>query len=151
MARGQSSLEFLMTYGWAIAVIVIAVVVAWQWGLFNFSGTIQPGSIGFWGVEPSDFILSEDGSLSLSLFNTVGANVTLNYLNVTQGVTSAEFYPNNVITNGNYSVVGLPAGTLKRGSAGDRFEVFVVVEYSDERTGSDVHRSSGRIWGMYET
>jgi len=32
---GQGAMEYLMTYGWAILVVIIVGVVLWQMGLFN--------------------------------------------------------------------------------------------------------------------
>jgi len=33
--RGQGAMEYLMTYGWAILVVMIVGVVLWQLGIFN--------------------------------------------------------------------------------------------------------------------
>src|SRR3989338_6328732 len=33
--RGQSALEYLVTYGWAILAIVVVAAVLWYFGVFN--------------------------------------------------------------------------------------------------------------------
>ena len=45
-AEAQSAMEYLMTYGWAILIIAIALVVLFQFGLFSsttFTGKAAPG------------------------------------------------------------------------------------------------------------
>ena len=37
--RGQGAMEYLMTYGWAILVVMIVGIVMWQLGIFNMGGT----------------------------------------------------------------------------------------------------------------
>src|SRR3989338_1126439 len=34
--RGQVAMEFLMTYGWAIIIILLAIAALWLLGVFNF-------------------------------------------------------------------------------------------------------------------
>jgi len=146
--RGQGSLEFLMTYGWAIIIVLIVGVVAWRWGVFSFTGTIQPGQYGFWGVSPVDYKMTVDGVLTLSIQNNVGANVTVNYVRAVMSVNNT-VSDVGVIGNGKKKLVqvsGLPAG-LK----GERFDVFVVINYSDSRLQEYGEKlSSGTMWGSYE-
>jgi len=35
MNKGQGAMEILLTYGWAILVVIIVGVVLWQMGIFN--------------------------------------------------------------------------------------------------------------------
>jgi hypothetical protein len=148
--RGQTSLEFLMTYGWAILIIIIAIIIAWQWGFFSLSETMEPGSFGFWGVVLNDFIMQSDGTLVVSLLNTVGGNITVVYYNASMGDISQDC--------GSCFPVDIPAGesrlqtirNLAAGTPGTRFEVFMIVVYNDSRAGDNVFRSSGKIWGNYE-
>ncbi|MFH1403074.1 MAG: hypothetical protein ABIH11_02260 [Candidatus Altiarchaeota archaeon] len=147
--RGQSSIEFLMTYGWAILVIVIAVIVAWQWGFFSIGETVKPGSFGFWGVVPNDFVMTQDGTLYVSLLNTVGSNVTVLYYNASMGGFTDDC--------GSCAPLLIPAGEsrlqtmrdLSPGNPGTRFELYMVIDYYDNRS-DHTHRSSGKIWGNYE-
>lgn len=148
--RGQSSLEFLMTYGWAILVILVATIIAWQWGFFNLSGVIKPGYFGFWGVMPADFKMKNDGDFLISLENSIGANVTVTLMNVSMGanVKSPQYGLPAVLAPGKNNVITVSG--LNTGNPGSRFEVFVIIEYIDSRT-DDSYRSSGKIWGSYET
>ncbi|MFH1125865.1 MAG: hypothetical protein V1703_01960 [Candidatus Altiarchaeota archaeon] len=149
--KAQSSLEFLMTYSWAFILLAIVVVVAWRWGVFSLSETIAPGNYGFWGVTPADFKMDTGGQLTLSLTNGVGANVTVNYVEAigVSNVTVDSIANGGVIEPGKRTVVQI-AG-LGGGDSGGRFEVFIVINYSNSRMQPDRERlSSGTIWGSYE-
>lgn len=39
--KGQSALEYLMTYGWALVVIVVVVAVLYALGVFNIGGSLE--------------------------------------------------------------------------------------------------------------
>ena len=47
MAKAQSALEYMMTYGWAILIIVIVAVVLYSMGIFNSSSTTTRVTTGF--------------------------------------------------------------------------------------------------------
>ena len=47
MAKGQSALEYMMTYGWAILIIVIVAVILYSMGIFNPRASVTAGSSGF--------------------------------------------------------------------------------------------------------
>ena len=79
--KGQGGLEFLMTYGWVMLVIMVVFVVVWQWGLFSFSSRIEPRDFGFWGVVPQDYVMHSNGNFEVSFLNTVGASITLLHAN----------------------------------------------------------------------
>ena len=51
--RSQSALEYMMTYGWAILIIVIVAVILYSMGIFNPSSNVTFTSSGF-----SPFIIS---------------------------------------------------------------------------------------------
>ncbi|MFC2162235.1 hypothetical protein ACFLRF_01005 [Candidatus Altiarchaeota archaeon] len=148
-AEGQSSLEFLMTYGWALLIIIIAVIIVWQWGFFSFADTIQPGSFGFWGVYINDFVMESDGTLKVSMLNGVGANITVFYYNVTQGMVFEDC--------DSCLPLPIPSGqsriqtirNLQPGTPGTRFEVNMIIRYNDTRLPGTEFMSSGKIWGNY--
>ncbi|MCL5976018.1 MAG: hypothetical protein M1580_00270 [Candidatus Parvarchaeota archaeon] len=47
MAKGQSALEYMMTYGWAILIIVIVAVILYSMGIFNPRASVTATSSGF--------------------------------------------------------------------------------------------------------
>ena len=48
--RSQSALEYMMTYGWAILIIVIVAVILYSMGIFNPSSSISATVTGFSGL-----------------------------------------------------------------------------------------------------
>jgi len=157
--KAQTSLEFLMTYGWAILIVIVIVVVAWQWGFFNPSGAVKKGSSGFWGVSPLDFSYMENGNLELSLKNGVGGGINITEVEVRGGtVIYSDTNPGTRmsggagISPGSQSIYSLPSSgesELPGGGIGSSYDLFLSIEYNDSRT-LEVYRSSGKIWGSIE-
>ncbi|HDI73120.1 MAG TPA: hypothetical protein ENF58_03195 [Candidatus Altiarchaeales archaeon] len=153
--KGQSSLEFLMTYGWAIVIIIVVLLVAWQMGVFNPAGTLRPTFLGFWGVKPFDCSYMSNGNLTLSLQNNVGGDVNVTEINVSVGGKS---YSTGTlalpISMGNITKWGVSQTTsgLPKYSAGSSYNIFVSIDYIDSRLGSGTtFRSSGNIRGTVES
>ena len=64
--RSQSALEYMMTYGWAILIIVIVAVILYSMGIFNPSSSVTFTSSGF-----SPFTVSS------SLCNNIGYKIAI--------------------------------------------------------------------------
>jgi hypothetical protein len=146
--KGQAALEFLMTYGWAIIVSVIVLLAAWQMEVFNPGGNVKPTPTGFWGITPYDMYYKSDGTLTLALQNNVGGDVNITNINATTGL--------NTGSPGGWTTLPLSAGNitkinpiaLTKYKAGSSFNVFVSIEYVDNRVGSGTpFISSGYIRG----
>jgi len=151
--KAQTSLEFLMTYGWAILIILVIVVVAWQWGFFNPAGVVRNGFSGFWGVKPIDFSYKENGNLELSLKNGVRGGINITDVEVRGGTityTDPMTTPLSISPGSQslYSLSGITSG-LQGGGIGSSYDLFLSIEYNDSRT-LEVYRSSGKIWGSIE-
>ncbi|OIO23542.1 hypothetical protein AUJ65_03530 [Candidatus Micrarchaeota archaeon CG1_02_51_15] len=82
--RGQTALEYLVTYGWALLVIVIIAGILWYFGVFNPAKWTQEKQCGgFSSVQCIDFKIATDGTLTLKVGNKAGA--ALSALNITNG------------------------------------------------------------------
>jgi hypothetical protein len=87
--RAQGAMEYLMTYGWAILLIMIVGVAMWQLGIFNTGSTIPTTSTGFEALKPQLFNCminskavpkweAEGASgFSCQFFNTAGENIRI--------------------------------------------------------------------------
>ena len=106
--KAQASLEYLMTYGWAILIMTMAVIVLWQMGAFT-PPTAPPGCTGFSQLRPLDWKASStDNNIYLTLLNDAGVKVRLDQVNVTvlnikcsqininREIRAGESYPVNV-------------------------------------------------------
>jgi len=152
MRKGQGSLEFMMTYGWVILIVLIALVVMWQLGLFNISSRIEPGTFGFWGVIVHDNKLDNAGFFKVTLLNNVGGNVTLLEYNVTIDRTSILMPCSGgcVLEPGKTKNIDLPQEAKWTSPAGQRYDADMAITYRDARTGANIMQSSGKIWGSTE-
>jgi len=146
---GQSAAEFLMTYGWALILIMVVSVVAYQLGLFSIAGDVEPGATGFWGMVPTDFRFSAgSGDLDVSVTNNLGAGVTVSRFSYVIHSGSKEYARAQFDLNAGESNI-LEFMNIGGGDTGGRFDVQLEIIYVDTRTGK-THSSSGKIWGAYE-
>ena len=86
--RGQAALEFLMTYGWAILVVMVIIGALAYFGVLNpmmFVPERCTMSVGF-SCDSAYIIDSEDNEVRLRLENNFGRDVTVTELNVTYDV-----------------------------------------------------------------
>ncbi len=84
--KAQSALEYMMTYGWAILIIVIVAVILYSMGIFNPSSSISATVTGFsgLGVTQASCVNSVNNQiLELYVYNEVGYIVNLTEINVT--------------------------------------------------------------------
>ncbi|MBI5176538.1 hypothetical protein HY995_00455 [Candidatus Micrarchaeota archaeon] len=157
--RGQSALEYLVTYGWAILAIVIIGAVLWYFGIFNpqtFVGSKR--CVGFASFTCQDFQVSSAGQLSIVFNNRVGGRVTgVGMYNGSVRTGLGSWYacnPASVDANGNTTctISGFMNGAnvappYLPGNVYD--PVTVALNYSDPRSGIS-HNDAGTIQGKFE-
>ena len=82
--RAQAAMEFLMTYGWAILVVLIAIGALAYFGVLNPSRFLPQKCTFSAGVSCGDFILSAGGdTLKLALTNNLGEGVLVTAITAT--------------------------------------------------------------------
>lgn len=129
--RGQGGMEYLMSYGWAIAVVAIVGIGLWKMGVINL-GITPPTGTGFSQVQP---ILStckmgtnieyEPGNptgFGCQFVNNVGNTITVRSVDVS--ITGKRCYktalstvPAKVTTPQNYIETQYAADTSTTGTA----------------------------------
>lgn len=139
MRKGQSALEYLVTYGWAILAIVIVAAILWYFGVFNpsrFTSSHQCG--GFSDFQCLDYNVSvTSGNASIILGNKLGTtlNITTGYVGT--GICSPSpslVSPNNQLT--------LTCTGIGPAQAGNTFNVSLT--FTDTQSGL-MHSDSGFI------
>ena len=86
MGKSQSALEYMMTYGWAILIIVMVAAVLYSMGIFSPSSSVSATITGFTGlgVTQAACVNSVNNQiLALYVSNTVGYTVNVTKINVT--------------------------------------------------------------------
>jgi len=151
--KGQAAMEFLMTYGWAILVVLAAI------GALAYFGILSPDK-----VLPSSYTLSggfsagqykvNTDSLQLEVINNLGSGVTNYTVDITlpTGVSytcnSNSSYVGGALANGASSGVLTLCDDLSL-TVGDKFKADVdVVYYKSGETLS--HTASGSITASVE-
>jgi hypothetical protein len=129
--KGQAALDFLMTYGWAIALVVIIAAVLFSMGLFDTSNFVGNKATGFSGVAVKDWTYTAGGAFSVLFSNQVGQAVNINNVNISIGgagpiVMSGSNATVQVGANsGSFNATGLPSGAV-----GNGYTAAVVVSYT---------------------
>jgi len=142
MRKGQTALEYLITYGWAILVILVVLAVLWYYGIFNPSRWAgeQVGSFTAFNVMDHKFTSTE---LQLRLANKLGQNIRITAVGVKKSGDTA--YNLNTSTtlaspvdlNANSeATVTVPLNTSSLGaSTGDIVSLDVSIIYDNLQSG----------------
>ncbi len=110
--KGQSALEYLMTYGWALLIIAIVAIALWRLGVFT-PMTKEQVLKEFLYFTTGSFQLQNGTSFSIEITNTrVGseANVTQVELDAPFGTFTAT--PNQIIPEDGTSVLTISDTTI---------------------------------------
>ena len=151
--KGQGAMEYLMTYGWAILVVIIVGVVLWQMGIFNPSGGTSPGKLGFGSVESQDWSCdSATDTTSIQYVNAFGQAIVLEQGQVGTGgavctYEGASTASANVTIPANKRFVCTYAADpgCAVATQGTRFESTVSVEWMPQG-GGITHSEAGTVW-----
>jgi hypothetical protein len=83
--KGQTAIEYLMTYGWAILIILIVAGVLAYYGIFAPAGFLGPTARGFGQVQVLNpwSLTAANGALTLNLENRVGGTIEVTAINYT--------------------------------------------------------------------
>ena len=87
MRKAQSALEYLMTYGWAILIIVIVGAALFALGVFNPGGSTALQVRGLSNFQVDDALLNTAGNLTLVLGVKTGRTTNVTDINfASQGI-----------------------------------------------------------------
>ncbi len=88
--KGQTALEYLITYGWAILVILVVLAVLWYYGIFNparWAGESVTEGSAFKIVDKN--LVGSTQQLSLLIGNKAGTTVTVTGIALTGDITGS--------------------------------------------------------------
>ncbi len=147
MKKAQSAMEYLMTYGWAILIVIIVAAALFALGVFNPATYTQQTAIGFQGFQiPSGgWQFTSGGQLTLQLKNMAGANINITQVQATYaGTPATNSNASNTIGPGSaktYIITGLPTA-----AAGSSYSIDVVISYMNLDTNL-AFTSAGKVTG----
>ncbi len=153
--KGQGAMEYLMTYGWAILVVMIVGVVLWQLGIFGGGpGAVNTAS-GFGKIKPMEPSIKYDSSgLTYSMMNGAGQSIhTVSFTSVSGDCSGATMAAgvNGAGTMGSGEVLMVTGTGCGSKTAGQSFSTVMTIQYNVTVAGSDViHAETGTIRGVAE-
>ena len=81
--RAQAALEFLMTYGWAILVVLVVIGALAYFGVLNPSGLLPEKCTMSAGIACQDHLIDPTtGEVSLSFENGFGSGIYINTIEI---------------------------------------------------------------------
>ena len=87
--KSQAAMEFLMTYGWAILVVLIVIGVFWQMGIFNTLFVPEKCVIGGGGYLNCQDWQVMDGSITLQLVNGQAKEIEVGRIDIDSSALTA--------------------------------------------------------------
>ena len=155
--KGQAAMEFLMTYGWAILVVLAAIGALAYFGVLS-PQKLLPDRTTFTAPTPNIDLAVIDGTtgmVSIAFRNNVGVNI-----NVTGGSASAgcngpgtatlssDSLNTNPISNGDTFIVEWSCATGAPYNIGDKFDADVTFDYINLETGQS-RKATGSVQGKW--
>jgi len=133
MKKGQTALEYLMTYGWAILIIVVVVAALFAMNVFNPSAWTGETASGFASFKVDAFSYNgaaENGIVNFTLGNQLGSTITITSVSVTESSNGTEVTNSSSIQlgpNGEIEYSINETGLLPQGS---QYSVDVGISYT---------------------
>lgn len=150
MKKAQSAMEYLMTYGWAILIVIIVAAALYALGIFNPATYMQSTATGFTGFQvPTGGWQASGDTVTLILNNMAGSNINVTSIVATYGTsdstssnpTYAQMAPNEQ----QQFAMSLPAGTGP--TSGASYSISVAIAYDNLDTGLSGFQAKGTITG----
>jgi hypothetical protein len=125
--RSQSALEYMMTYGWAILVIVIVAAVLYSLGIFSPSSSLSTTITGFSNLGTVNAVCLGGTSFTISIGDSTGYPINVTEINLTSSSGKTTYSPNILIQPNSIQTVTVPSSSLC--SPGARYSISAVVSY----------------------
>jgi len=161
--NAQIAMEFLMTYGWAIIVVLGAISALAYFGAINPKNLLPDRTVFSAPISNVDnAVLDVTGhTINIAYQNNKGVNIiiprntTINspncpspaIINVTE-VNGSEIPANQQIQNGERFIIKWQCGPVSGLKAGDRISADVVFDYKNTETGQMI-KQSGTVEGKW--
>ncbi len=146
MKKAQAALDFLMTYGWALLLIVLVVGALFALGIFDVGSFLGSKASGFAQVGIVGWKLADDGAFTAKFENHAGSNINVTSINATLGTESVAYNSTFNVNNGQQSST-IAVGTFSSpGGKGTSYSINVNIAYTDKKTGF-AYTDAGTITG----
>jgi hypothetical protein len=160
MKKAQSAMEYLMTYGWAILIVIIVAAALYALGIFNpatYTGRIPTGftTLG----APDDWDVNSAGDVRILLNNRLASQIEVYTITASTATGTPDIWSTANCTGANDYMTIAPGGNIDPSSAcssltydlnvgsqtaGTTYSVDVEILYN---SGGFNHTESGKITG----
>ena len=141
-------MEFLMTYGWAVLIMLIVIAILFMLGVFNPTTGVPNSCVMPQGFSCYGYAVRDGGVLSLDIGQATGGDVIINAIGCTAGDDPTLLTLNQRIKSGRHlNLTGLPTCYKEDGSVPETDEYFrgtLYIQYTDVRT-RIVHNVKGDL------
>ncbi|MCD6547665.1 MAG: hypothetical protein J7K22_03890 [Nanoarchaeota archaeon] len=151
MKKGQAALEYLLTYGWAILIVIIVGASLYALGVFTPGQWTGKRQTGFAQFRIVDFSLQDDGTLTIVFQNQIGKTVELKEINATykNNVCSFNYADQNIAPNTIYTASHNCSSVWGNLDFRTSYSIVVDFYYTDPDSGLS-HIDSGTLFGSVE-
>lgn len=152
--RGQSALEYLVTYGWAILGIIIISGVLISFGIFDparWATSRQQGGFSSLAVLDHNVIAGSAGNLSITLQNTRGHSIMItNVTTVAGGCTWTGSKLLSVDAPATITTTTCTSATVTGATSGSAYDFSDVAITFTDSVSSLAHTERGFIKGQFQ-
>ncbi len=148
--KAQAAMEYLMTYGWAILIVIIVAAALWALGVFSPGTYTQETATGFSGFTvPSGGWQVSSSQVVLILKNNVGSNINVTSITATygSGTTNTSVPAYAEMSSDNQTQFTLSSGTYVGPGTGSTYTVDIAITYDNLDTGLTGFQSTGKLTG----
>ena len=136
--KGQAAMEFIMTYGWAILVVLVAIAALAYFGVLSPGKYLPEKCVPAAGIGCSSFKATTTG-VDLILQNALGKDIVITDININDETGCTDTF-NTTLTNGQDATLNI-ACTL---TSGAKINSDLTITY-DEVNGLSGLQNSGTL------
>ncbi|VVC71867.1 Concanavalin A-like lectin/glucanases superfamily protein [uncultured archaeon] len=122
-------MEFLMTYGWAILIMLVVIAVLFFLGIFSASTAVPKSCVLPAGFSCYDYDMDSSGFIYLDIGQATGRTVTITGIGCAASSPNVTLNPNVVIESGSHGLVTV-GGTSCSGGDGSGFKGTLLIQYT---------------------
>lgn len=148
--RAQSALEYLMTYGWAILIIIIVGAALYALGVFSPGTFTGKRSTGFSAFQMTDFKVDANANVTVDIGNRLGKTIKLNSIIATYKNSACNYTSGaNIGPNAAYTITFPCSAEWSGLTPKASYSVSIDFNYTDPDSGL-WHYDSGTLFGLVE-
>ena len=145
---GQSAMEFLLTYGWAVLIMLIILAVLFYLGVFSPQNAAPNFCILPSGFSCNNYAIGDGGTLLLDIGQATGKNIRISRVACDASDTPSHWVTIDarIKTGRHYNFSGVTCYNADNSTpeAGEYYRGTIFIEYTEEETGI-AHKIRGEI------